>query len=62
MAEWMTTEEVAEFAGVPKRTVDDWCYRRVLKFYRPSHTRRRRFRRSEVTEFLERGAVEAVSS
>lgn len=57
--EWMTTAEVAELAGVSPRTVDDWCYRRMIRFYKP--TRSRRFRRSEVTAFLERNVVEVAS-
>jgi len=55
--EWMTTAEVADMFGVSTKTVDDWCYRRRLRFYKPG--RDRRFRRSDCNAFMEATAVEA---
>lgn len=58
MAEWMNSDEVAEFFGISPRTLDDWCLRRKLRFYKVG--RRRRFRRSDCTEAIERMAVDPL--
>lgn len=51
-----STAEVAQYCGVTTRTVDGWCYRRLLPFRRLPNGQRR-FRPADVDAMLDRGAV-----
>ncbi|QYG94500.1 helix-turn-helix domain-containing protein [Iamia sp. SCSIO 61187] len=50
MTEWMDSSEVAELLGISPRTLDNWCHCRKIKYCKPG--RKRRFRRSDVMDFL----------
>lgn len=56
-ATWLSTVEAAEFFGVSKATIDDWCYRRRIPFSKPG--RDRRFRLSDCERLMEETAVPA---
>jgi len=47
-----TSKEVADYLGVPVRTLDDWAYRRVGPPFRKVG-RHRRYRWSEIEKWLD---------
>jgi excisionase family DNA binding protein len=55
----MGMDDAAAYLGLAKGTLYNWCAKGKIKFYKPS-PQKTIFRKSDLDEFLEQRAVDAV--